>query len=84
MVHNLGLHQWYREHADNAFWIKKSQALAFVPPDRVIDASEELVTSLDPETDELLGDFLVYFETTWIGIYRPKRTSTPISFDIDL
>ena len=25
-IQNLGLHQWYREHADNAFWMKKFQA----------------------------------------------------------
>jgi hypothetical protein len=47
-------------------------------PDRVIDAFEELVTLSDHETDELLGGFLVYFETTCIGIVQ--RTSTPISF----
>jgi hypothetical protein len=83
MVHNLGLHQWYREHADNAFWIKKFQALASVPPDRVIDAFEELVTSMDPETDELLRDFLVYFETTWIGIDQGGRRRRSL-LDIDL
>jgi hypothetical protein len=46
-------------------------------PDRVIDAFEELVTLSDHETDKLIGNFLVYFETTCIGIVQ--RTSTPIS-----
>ena len=77
------MQQWYREHVDNAFLVKKFQSLAFVPTDRVIDAFEGLVTSLDPETDELLGDFLVYFETTWIGIVQRGRRRRPL-FDIDL
>ena len=63
--------------------IKKFQALAFVPSDRVIDAFEELVTSSNPETDELLVDFLVYFETPWIGVVQRGRRHRSL-FDIDL
>jgi hypothetical protein len=63
--------------------IKKFQALAFVPSDRVIDAFEELVTSSNPETDELLRDFLVYFETPWIGVVQRGRRHRSL-FDIDL
>ena len=57
--------------------------MAFVPSNKVIEASKELVASLDPETDELLGDFLVYFEMTWIGINQRGHQHWPL-YDIDL
>ena len=63
--------------------VKRFHSLAFVPSNKVIETFEELVASLDPETDELLGDFLVYFETTWIGINQRGRRRRPL-YDIDL
>ena len=63
-VQRLGLQGWYRDDANNALIIKSFQALAFVPPNRVTEAFQELMGSLDDETDELLSDFLSYFEAT--------------------
>lgn len=52
---------------------KKLHALAFVLPDDVQALFYELVNSLTDEMDELLSDFLVYFETTWLGIIQSGR-----------
>ena len=67
-VQRLGLQGWYKDDANNALIIKSFQALAFVPPSRVTEAFQELMGSLDDETDEHLSDFLSYFEATWIGV----------------
>ena len=55
----------------------------FVPKEDVIDVFNELMASLDEETDEVLGEFLVYFETTWLGAVQRGRRRRP-SFDISL
>ncbi|XP_077471395.1 uncharacterized protein LOC144085712 isoform X2 [Stigmatopora argus] len=66
-----------------AFLIKKLRALAFVPKEDVLDVFNELIESLDEETDEVLGEFLVYFETTWLGAVQMGRRCRPC-FDISL
>ena len=40
----------------------------FVPSNRVTEAFQELMGSLDHETDELLSNFLSSFEATLIGV----------------
>jgi hypothetical protein len=77
-VQRLGLQGWYRDDANNALIIKSFQALAFVPPNRVTEAFQELMGSLDDETDELLSDFLSYFEATWIGVVQRGRRRRPL------
>ncbi len=52
--------------------IKFFQALAFVPPNRVREAFQESMGCLDDETDELVSDFLSYFEATWIGVVHRR------------
>ena len=76
-IQELGLQQWYIEQPENALLIKKFQALSFVPLARVVDVFEELVVSLDPHVDDLLTDFLAYFETTWIGIVEGGHRRRP-------
>ena len=67
-LQSLGLQDWYME-PENSLLIKTIQALAFVPPDDVIEAFQHLMDSLDADTDERLSDFLAYFESnapnTW-------------------
>ena len=58
--------------------IKSFQAFAFVPPNCVTEALQELMGSLDDETDELLSDFLSYFEATWIGVVQRGRRRCPL------
>nr|KAG5711699.1 hypothetical protein BaRGS_023463 [Batillaria attramentaria] len=71
-LQSLGLQDWYLE-PENSLLIKTIQALAFVPPDDVIEAFQQLMDSLDADTDETLSDFLAYFESTWLGIVQRGR-----------
>ena len=54
------------------------QALAFVPPHRVIDAFDGFLASVEDETDYVLGDLLCYFEVTWIGVVQRGRRCRPL------
>ena len=71
-LQSLGLQDWYLE-PENSLLVKTIQALAFVPPDDVIEAFQQLTDSLDADTDETLSDFLAYFESTWLGIVQRGR-----------
>ena len=62
-IQALGLQTWYNER-DNAFIIKQIQALAFVPPCDVCALFNKLMESFDEETDQILREFLQYFEAT--------------------
>ena len=77
-VQRLGLLGWYRDDENNALIIKSFQTLAFVPTNRVTEAFQELMGSFDDETDELLSDFLSYFEATWIGVVQRGRRRRPL------
>ncbi|QQP52192.1 Uncharacterized protein FKW44_004253 [Caligus rogercresseyi] len=81
-LQGLGLQNWYKNE-NNQHIIKKFQALAFLPPDTVHDVFNQLINSINDETDEILSDFLQYFETTWLGIVQRGRRRRP-TFDIDL
>ena len=63
-VQRLGLQVLYKDDANNALIIESFKALAFVPSNRVAETLQELIGSLDHETDELLSDFLSNFEAT--------------------
>ncbi|KAL8578262.1 hypothetical protein ACOMHN_005653 [Nucella lapillus] len=76
----LGLQDWYLE-PENSLLVTTIQALAFVPPDDVIEAFQQLMDSLDADTDETLSDFLAYFESTWLGIVQRGRRRLP-KFDV--
>lgn len=77
-VQQVGLQSIYSSDADFAQNIKLLMALAFVPPDSVVDAYDELI-SIDffdenndsPHKDQIQA-LLLYFQTTYI--YRLART----------
>ena len=54
------------------------QSLAFSAPDVVTEVYNELMQSLDDEMDQVLADFLIYFETTWIGVMKRRRRRRPL------
>ena len=54
------------------------QALAFVPPDKVLDAFLELMDNLDPASEEQLDEWLTYFEKVWIGEVKRGRRRSPL------
>ena len=75
----LGLQAWYMEaEGNNALLIKMFIALAFVPIALVPDAFNSLVDSLADEQDQHLAEFLIYFQTTWIGIVQCGRRRQPM------
>lgn len=76
-IQNLGLQAWYNDPA-NTNLIKSIQALAFVPVPQVIESFQALLETIDDETDDVLGDFLTYFETTWIGALQRGRRRRPL------
>ena len=58
--------------------MKMYTALAFVPINLVPDAFNALLDSLDAVVYQLLADFLIYFEATWIGVQRGRRINPTI------
>ena len=54
----------------HALIVKYFQALTCIPPNHVTKPFQELIGSLDAETDELLSDFVSYFEVTWVGVVQ--------------
>ncbi|XP_068227979.1 uncharacterized protein [Palaemon carinicauda] len=78
IIQAQGLASWYTESPKNAMLIKSLQVLAFVPLQDVSDTFEQFVSSLEKETDNIMGDFLTYFEATWIGNARRGRRRLPV------
>ena len=62
---------------NDALLIKMFIALAFVPIALLPDAFNSL-DSLDDEQDQHLAEFLIYFQTTWIGIVQRGRRRQPM------
>ncbi|XP_042210753.1 uncharacterized protein LOC121858377 [Homarus americanus] len=81
-IQGLGLQTWYNDPR-KALIVKSVQALAFVPVSDVTESFNEFVSALDDETDELLSEFLGYFEATWIGVVQRGRRRRP-AFELRL
>jgi len=70
----------YKNDPYCALNMKKLMAIAFVPVDDVTKAYDLLLTETSFfEDNDILNDFLIYFEATWIG----GRTRSP-QFSIEL
>ena len=52
-------------------------AIAFVPPDDVIESFDILTDELRRQFGDALEDLLQYFEDTYIGRFRRNLPSTP-------
>ena len=70
--------QWYQEDIDFALKLRIIPALAFVPPQDVIAAFEELCDELPAESQPVVD----YFEDTYIS--RPQQWGRPPIFGNDL
>ena len=70
-VQDLGHREQYVEDEEFRLKCKSLLALAFLPPDEVIDAFEEL-------DDEGLEEVYNYFEDTYIGRLRRRGRATPL------
>ena len=83
-IQELGLQAWYNQPGgENSLLMKMFTALAFVPINLVPDAFNALLDSLDAGVDQLLADFLIYFEAIWIRVVQRGRRRNP-TFPIDL
>lgn len=76
-IQSCGLQSWYNDPS-NSMVIKMIQALAFCPCGDVIALFNEILETLDEETDDLLSGFLSYFENTWLGTISRNRRRRPL------
>lgn len=70
----LGLSPFYGEDVENATNLKMISALAFIPPEEVVNSWIELLQILQPwiqqqtlDVQQKIDDLLIYFETNYIG-----------------
>ncbi|XP_077297552.1 aminopeptidase N-like [Arctopsyche grandis] len=89
-IQELGLTEFY-DNQENAIKFKMVLALAFVPPENVVESWEELLQILNPwlleqerEIQQKVDDFLIYFEVNYIGkiIANVRREPRVASIDI--
>ena len=71
-ISELGLRTKYVEDLDFSLKVRMFTALAFVPPDIVRHAFQEIKSLLPPEAE----DFAMYFERTYIGQYSASDVGT--------
>lgn len=79
-----GYQQRYMEDAEFALKSRMVCALAFLPPDDVVEGFEQLCRVIRGVYDDQLDDLLDYFEDTYIGRYRRDAPRRPAMFPIDL
>ncbi|XP_060835513.1 uncharacterized protein LOC132918342 [Rhopalosiphum padi] len=73
-IQNVGLVENYINNANFALHIRMLAALAYVPPDNVINAYEEILeTQFYVENEDLVMPFLDYFEDNWVGKITGRR-----------
>ncbi|XP_053592956.1 uncharacterized protein LOC128667325 [Microplitis demolitor] len=85
-VQSEGLQQWYNKNIRVVQNIKMLMSLAFVPPNDVKEAYDELVKSeFYVENEQRLSGLLDYYESTWIGVLKRNKVdrSAPM-FSIEL
>ncbi|XP_025406892.1 uncharacterized protein LOC112680884 [Sipha flava] len=84
-IQNTGFAVKYHENSDFALNIKMLNALAYVPPESVITAFEDLLqTDFYKEHETILTPLLDYFEDTWIGRISRNRQRRSPKFSIKL
>jgi MULE transposase domain len=69
------IYNMYSKDNDSALMIKHLFTLAFLPPQDVVNSFEMLMQEqFFIENEEVLVDFVTYFERTWIGVLNRSRT----------
>jgi hypothetical protein len=74
----------YMEDPEFALNLRMICALAFLPPDVVVEGFESLCDLLREAYDDQIDDLLEYFEDTYIGRYRRNAPRRPAMFPIEL
>ncbi|KAF0715727.1 Uncharacterized protein FWK35_00031174, partial [Aphis craccivora] len=67
-IQNSGLQTKYGQDSKFALQVRLLCSLSFIPPNKVIEAFDELIESeYYIQNEELLESIIMYFEDTWIG-----------------
>lgn len=73
-IQKIGLVEDYINNSNFALHIRMLAALAYVPPDNVLNAYDEILeTQFYVENEELLIPLLDYFEENWVGKITGRR-----------
>ncbi|CAK8697796.1 unnamed protein product [Clavelina lepadiformis] len=77
-IQALSLQRWFTEDAEHALRIKCFQALAFVPPEDVVQRFEDFLATFSDDDEQHLSEYIDYFETTWIGRLGRRNRRQPL------
>lgn len=84
-IQNVGLQTVYAEDEDFAFNLRLLVALAFLPPNDIVNAFEELLTTdffnedVDSEYSAEIQNLVTYFQSTYVfAIDRRGRRKNPL------
>jgi hypothetical protein len=84
-IQQAGLQVRYSQDAEFALQLPLLPALAFVPPNDVVDAFEQLLDSqFCVENENVLLLVLNYFEDTWLGHLDRRRRRRSPCYPVDL
>lgn len=83
-IQTNGLQTKYAQDSNFALQVRLLCSLAFIPPNKVIEAFDELIeTEYFIQNEELLEPIISYFEDTWIGRLG-RRGRRGAYFNVDL
>jgi hypothetical protein len=81
-IQSLGLQQHYNDDPEFALQMRMLPALAFLPPDQVVQVFEMLSDQIRENYDDEANDLLDYFENTYIGRFRRNAPRANPMFSI--
>lgn len=83
-IQSIGMQQRYNEDFELALHMRMIPALAFVPPDQVIDVFERLSDEIRRIYEDEVDQLLDYFEDTYIGRFRRNALRAAPTFSIQM
>ena len=83
-IQQFGYQQRYNDDQEFALNTRMLCALAFLPPDDVIQEFEQLVDCIRDVYNDIMDGLLDYFEDTFIGRYRRNAPRRPPMFQLNL
>lgn len=83
-IQQFGYQQRYNDDQEFALHTRMICAVAFLPPDDVVEGFEQLADLIRETYDNQMDDILEYFEDTYIGRYRRNAPRRPPMFSLNL
>jgi hypothetical protein len=83
-IQAAGLQERYRTNEEFALHLRMIAALAFVPPDDLVEFFDELCDTIRGTYNEEVDVILDYFEDTYIGRFRRNAPRAPPLFGIEI